>query len=605
MQAELNSDVALSAANALLAHLRSHPEAARESARELGAMFGLDEPFVQQVLENVRATRRPEPASAPRRSRTASISEAVANLARAVTNRPMIFVMVTFLAMYAVVGFTPTIFKTHGSANLNVGSKTSASMSENMVVALIIMAVSIVGTLGLHMAVYFRHRRARYAAYGGAFLWLSLSALIGVTVIMSPQGVASAGPIAGVLFASMGMFFLGLLYAGFGSLSALFGAWVRIRRQEKDEERMSRQDLLERYFELQTRLQSTAYPRTGQSGPAFLSLPVITFYRKHQFLANAAIGFVLSTLSVFGTAASGLDPVTGPRELNLWLFGIMLLAFVGFLFHIFQGYLSRSAWRAAFGALCISGGGLLARFLVAWFLPSAAPEWMSVLNPQVLLGQGFDIAFMVAVSCAGYLAGMVQNRALKERNLQRNDQATLLGEMVRIQWKLSNEAGAVCVMVIDAARSSEMKTDADPLLVEYMFREYQEWIATISHKFGGRIHSTGGDGAIVAFNTSAEALSAARAMQTDIFLFNKDVNRLSMPFRLRIGLHTGEVAGNIGQVQFTEVIDIAAHVEGQCPIGSIAVSDAVATRLPDEEFIDLGRVVDGYRVLMARADAEN
>jgi class 3 adenylate cyclase len=222
----------------------------------------------------------------------------------------------------------------------------------------------------------------------------------------------------------------------------------------------------------------------------------------------------------------------------------------------------------------------------------------------ILLLEGVDILIKVGVSCAGYLGAVVQSRAIKETNLQRNDQATLLAEMVRIQWKLSNEVATMCVMVVDAAKSSEMKADADPLAVEYVFREYQEWIEAISVQRGGRVHSTAGDGAVVAFNSSGLALSAARKIQTDVFQFNKDVNRLSQPFRLRIGLHSGEIAGDIHQVQFTEVIDIAAHIESVCPVGGIAVTDEVAQSLPEEPFIALNNVVDGHKVLLVANPTE-
>jgi class 3 adenylate cyclase len=221
-----------------------------------------------------------------------------------------------------------------------------------------------------------------------------------------------------------------------------------------------------------------------------------------------------------------------------------------------------------------------------------------------LLAESIELLILVGVSCAGYLALVVQNRAAKEVSLQRNDQATLLAEMVRIQWKLSNEAAAVCVLVVDAAKSSEMKASADPLAVEYVFREYQEWLEAICNAREGRVHSTAGDGAVVAFHTCGLALSAARRIQTDLFQFNKDVNRLQQPFRLRIGLHTGEIIGDINEVQFTEVIDIAAHIESACPIGGIAVTDDVVQRLPDEQFVDLDVMVDGHRVYLVTNPSE-
>jgi len=47
---------------------------------------------------------------------------------------------------------------------------------------------------------------------------------------------------------------------------------------------------------------------------------------------------------------------------------------------------------------------------------------------------------------------------------------------------------------------------------------------------------------------------------------------------------------------YTEVIDIAAHVEAACPLGGIAVTEPVAQELGVGQFIDLAQNVDGYAV---------
>jgi class 3 adenylate cyclase len=308
------------------------------------------------------------------------------------------------------------------------------------------------------------------------------------------------------------------------------------------------------------------------------------------------VGFVLGSVATLSMRAAGIRPGDPNPELNAWFFVLMLVSITEFFFFVLQGYLSRAAWRAVVGGLCVAGGSLLTRLM-----PIPGLDMRDLNGP---FNEALGILLNIGISCAGYLGAVVQNRAIKESNLQRNDQATLLAEMVRLQWKLSNEAAAVCVMVIDAAKSSEMKASANPLAVEYTFRQYQEWIEQISSERGGKVHSTAGDGAVVAFTTCGLALSAARKLQTDVFRFNKDLNRLQHPFRLRIGLHTGEIIGDIDEVQFTEVIDIAAHIEPACPVGGIAATDDVVQKLPDEQFIDLSIVVDGHAVYMVANSTE-
>jgi class 3 adenylate cyclase len=144
-----------------------------------------------------------------------------------------------------------------------------------------------------------------------------------------------------------------------------------------------------------------------------------------------------------------------------------------------------------------------------------------------------------------------------------------------------------------------MKAAADPLKVEYSFREYQKLIDRITQEHRGHVHNTMGDGAVSAFNTCADAFTAARQLQTEIASFNMNVNRLETPFRLRIGLHQGVIAGELDKIEFTEVIDIAAHVQGAAPIGGIAATETVMPSLSEHQFAQLQGTIDGCRVFIA------
>lgn len=594
MQAELDSDVALSAATALLTHLRKHPEDAGRPARDIAVQFGLDESFVRQVLDNIGPTRRETRPTVARNSSMRVAGEGLRSVWIKLTSRPIVFVAISlvacFVLVWALARFGPRPAK--GWREAHAGEMSAESLFTGFAILGLITT-----TFFLHMATYFRHRTARYAMYGGAILWGALMTPFTWTFIVSPPRTPTTGPIALYLAASVAMMMLSLVYTGCGALSAVLGGWVRIKIEQRREEEMSRQDLLERYFELQGRMQRSAYFRGGDQGVALFSAPLIAWYRDHQPLPNIAIGFVSALISILSTTQ--VPGAGSSTQFNAWFFVLMFVSIASFLFHILQGYVSRTPWRAAFGAICIGIGAFAARLLP---IPESPIEEMA--RGSSLINSALDTLFMMGVSCAGYLGALVQARALRDASLQRNDQATLLAEMVRIQWRLSNESGFVCVLVVDAARSSEMKAAADPLLVEYTFREYQEWIQKICGERTGRVHSTAGDGAVVTFDACGLALSAAKRLQTDLFRFNKDENRLSLPFRLRIGLHTGEVLGDIGEVQFTEVIDIAAHIESVSPVGGIAVTDDVAARIAEEPLIDLNQLVDGHKVFMVANPTE-
>jgi class 3 adenylate cyclase len=209
---------------------------------------------------------------------------------------------------------------------------------------------------------------------------------------------------------------------------------------------------------------------------------------------------------------------------------------------------------------------------------------------------------MVLALLIGTFAGLgarIEERAAHESRLQEDDPVALIANWIRIQWQLSPHRKNVCVMVVDTKASSQMKAESDPLVAEWSFREYQKFIESISGRWGGSVHATSGDGAVVAFQSPNEAFAAARAIQREIDPFNRNVNRLRSPFRLRIGLHVGYLQGDIDDVEFTEVIDIAAHIEATSPVGGIAMSKAVADALAGEGLAQIKDSIDGHDVFFA------
>jgi class 3 adenylate cyclase len=213
------------------------------------------------------------------------------------------------------------------------------------------------------------------------------------------------------------------------------------------------------------------------------------------------------------------------------------------------------------------------------------------LNNVILM-----VCLAAIVGAVAFAGSRVESRAARERSLHRDDPAALLAEVVRIQWKLQVQTAEVCVLVVDVSRSSEMKAGADPLKAEYSFREFQKFVEEACSASGGRIHSTAGDGAVVAFDCCAFALSAAKRLQSGLADFNAKRNRIDAPFRVRVGIHKGAVAGDLDKIMFTEVIDIAAHVQGKAPVGGIAISECVLEELPDEPVAPLKEPVDGFNV---------
>lgn len=582
MQTEPVREVTPEAAFALIAHLRQFPRDAERPPTDLAQELGLDPAFVERVLD---AVEPPDPdANEEMRLRISlrplydGVREAVARFDR-LTVRPLRFLFATII-LGAVIALTLQIFTQ--SAGLT-------EFSREFRLSLGWTTLFLVGLVGLHMVLYFRQAKVRYAFYGAAALWVLLVPISALGVFQ--ETATAQRPWLGIGLTAFGITLLCLLYAGGGALCAMIGGWFQLRRLERFEERMSRQDLLSRYFELQTRFRRAT--AAGVYGEVWEEWPVVRAFRRLPRRWSAVLGLLLGLITVLITGPLAVRTVgmTGVVVRNLTDSMVNVLAF---LIHLGIGFLCAKP-RTAVGASIAASIAAALPFLlpIGLFGPTYYFQATNLIAP---LTWGVVLAGVAWVAGQG---GEVRGRTMHQANLAQNDQATLAAEMLRIQWRLSDGATNVCVLFVDVARSRDMKAKADPLTVEFSFREYQEWVRMTCEARDGRVTATSGDGAVVAFRTPESAFSAARRLQTDLAEFNRRWNRLSKPFRLRIGLHLGHVSGDLDEVQFTDVIDVAAHLQEAAPVSGIAVSAKVAKALPSEDFVPLAREVDGHKVFLA------
>lgn len=581
----MDSDIALEAqlraARQLALHLRQNPEDATRSPADLAEQFGLPASFVENVISGVQGTARRSEPWLPRIDLTFLVRayQWVDRLFDKVTRNPVLFVIFTTVLCLAFSYFF------RSSTEVQLGGRTSRVTSDGFTVLIAVLV-----TFALHLGCFFRRRMVRYAMLSGLALWIGLSFLVMISMWLEMKD-QEQGVLAGLLLlASFGMFVVCSIYAAIGGGAAVLGAYIDMLRHNLREDRMSRQELLEHYFQLQERLDASQglTPREGIFDTDFVKALINT-----GPLWALLTGLLLGTIKVLLTVASGVA-MPGAVNLNWAIFAQLVLAVVVLIVYILAGFFAKNFWMGFLQSLAVSIGGLPPILIGTKLLN--LPALANNESPLALLISAIGYA---VVSFFGALGGVVQRRAAKELNLAQNDPASILAEMVRIQWKLSDRRSCICVMVVDAAKSSEMKSYADPLAVEYSFREYQNLLETLSRTLNGRVHSTAGDGAVIAFGSAVEAFSAAKRIQTDIERFNREDNRLQLPFRLRIGLHMGEIVGDLDEVEFTEVIDIAAHVQAAAPVGGIAVTESVSEHLPVEEFIPLAKQIDGQNVLLA------
>lgn len=224
---------------------------------------------------------------------------------------------------------------------------------------------------------------------------------------------------------------------------------------------------------------------------------------------------------------------------------------------------------AAFGAAAVVGQAFFSALL-------RSPHGMDgvALIPGVLLG-----------GLIGYLGGKYGERLSRIR-FQQDPQARrehLLKQLIELQEELKKGERSATFLSVDVVGSTAIKQKAGALEVEYTFGEYVRFVSSTAAEFVGQVHSTAGDGVLLAFENPQDAFSAARRILARALEFNAFRNRTGQPFELRCGIHTGTVVaprGDASNVNYSEVIDISAHVQRLAPPGGIGITDSAAIYLP-------------------------
>ena len=303
---------------------------------------------------------------------------------------------------------------------------------------------------------------------------------------------------------------------------------------------------------------------------SFLTLEPDT--RRYVVAAGTATGLgVVEGLSrEFQLIADHTHQTIGAAQVQLFQV-LAILLITGAVYNL---AVSKDAKIAAFAGALFSGLSCIVFAILCTILqvPNTTSLW---LLPLVLIGALVGL-FTQKITDA-YRGRLGLNDPVRERQ-------ELLKQLVDIQDRLRSGEQAISFLSVDIVGSTRMKQMADPLSVEFTFTEYHKFVEMIARRYGGRVHSTAGDGITLAFDSPSQAFGAARTIQTGIIELNTFRNKIGVPIVLRCGIHTGKVvapdASDVTTINFAEVIDISAHLQKVCPPGGIAVSDAAAAGLP-------------------------
>jgi class 3 adenylate cyclase len=118
--------------------------------------------------------------------------------------------------------------------------------------------------------------------------------------------------------------------------------------------------------------------------------------------------------------------------------------------------------------------------------------------------------------------------------------------------------GPVTIMFTDIEGSTALRTSLGDTETDALFRQHDEIVrAQIEENRGHDQKAALGDGFLAVFVSTRRALACAIGIQRALDSFNR--NRAGQPLRVRIGLNTGEVAWQDGQLS-GEAVHAAARV---------------------------------------------
>jgi class 3 adenylate cyclase len=140
----------------------------------------------------------------------------------------------------------------------------------------------------------------------------------------------------------------------------------------------------------------------------------------------------------------------------------------------------------------------------------------------------------------------------------------------------------VTAVNIDIVESTNIKHGEPHENIIFTFSEYWKLVDQIVSRKHGKLLNRAGDGAIYIFNEADSSVLTSEDIIMGLDKFNKTTSTLKTPFRVRIGIHTGEVVGDISQGSndvFSRTLDISAHLQKAAQPMQILISESTYKKL--------------------------
>jgi hypothetical protein len=148
-----------------------------------------------------------------------------------------------------------------------------------------------------------------------------------------------------------------------------------------------------------------------------------------------------------------------------------------------------------------------------------------------------------------------------------------------IEKRFSVEGSFLDVDVADSYGMKACSTRTDHIIVSFV--RWREWVSLIIREFGGTSLNSNGDELMCYFEVPMNAVKSASAILRRLTSFNATENLLSSPFRLRIGVHTGDALVDFERgYAYSPILDVAGHLQKDADVDGLLISEDTLRALP-------------------------
>ena len=154
----------------------------------------------------------------------------------------------------------------------------------------------------------------------------------------------------------------------------------------------------------------------------------------------------------------------------------------------------------------------------------------------------------------------------------------------QLQDSIKSEYREITFVDVDVVGSTTLKAGEPKEAVVYSFGQYNQILTNLIQKHCGEDFNHIGDERILMFKNPADAVKMGIELQNTLVGFNKDKtrNRLSRPFKIRIGINTGDClidsmlkSSNVAE----HTLDIACHLQKYGEPDTVYISETTYSNL--------------------------